>query len=670
MKEDAMRPTIKQIAEKAGVSIATVSHVINKTRYVSPELMEKVINVIEETGYDKKIEDKTIKFKVGKLSEIAFVVPNIGSSVYSKIASALSDNLKDMGYTLSTFLTHDDIQTEKMILRDLLANKRIAGIILVPASEDAANYRKILSAKLPLICLERAVRGPEIDCILSQNVQAIYSATEHLIKRGHVNISLLLDHRKLSTVEDRLDGYRKALSDYGIPFREKYVLDVDLYAESTGKQIQEYFGDEMPTAIIAGGNTLTFLLLRQLKKQGLECPQDVSIIGFGDDEWCELFTPPLTTLTQDTVELGRVATKKIIDKINGVDDSPKKMEVGVGLTIRESTQIISHGPFGEKAVGPELIFLSDEEIERLVNGNFKVAISFHYSGDLWTKLHEQAIRDTLARYKVKVTSVADAHLDPDLQITQLEGLLMQRPDVIIAVPSDEVKTAKKFKEISKETRLIMINNMPIDFEKEDYTAWISVNECENGQNAGKILRDYFKEKPMGKVGLLTHGIPFFATQQRDFAAEQVLQDSDCVQIVAKRDFIKIESTYNVCRELVLDHPEIQGLYVTWERPALEAIRALKELGREDIVIATTDLDMEIANYLSMGKMVIGLSSQRPYEQGVVVALATAKALLNKTEYKCIGVSPYTVLRKNLSKAWNDIIKTPIPDHLARNLNME
>jgi ribose transport system substrate-binding protein len=122
--------------------------------------------------------------------------------------------------------------------------------------------------------------------------------------------------------------------------------------------------------------------------------------------------------------------------------------------------------------------------------------------------------------------------------------------------------------------------------------------------------------------------------------------------------------------LVLDHPEIQGLYVTWERPALEAIRALKELGREDIVIATTDLDMEIANYLSMGKMVIGLSSQRPYEQGVVVALATAKALLNKTEYKCIGVSPYTVLRKNLSKAWNDIIKTPIPDHLARNLNME
>ncbi len=665
-----MSTTIKQIAEKAGVSIATVSHIINKTRYVSPELVEKVEKIIEETGYSNKIAEKVTKFRVGKLSEIALVIPNITSTVYSKLGFILSDTLEKNGYTLPVYLTHDDIKKEKMILADLLANKRIAGILLVPASADINNYRKIISSNIPLVCVERTIQDPEVDSVFFLNQQAIFDATEHLIKRGHVNISLLLDSRWMDTAEDRLSGYRKALDKFKLPYHEKYIMKIDPNMDSAGQKMQEYFGDEMPTAFIAGGNTLTLLLLKQIRKQGFDCPKDISVVGFGDNEWCELTNPPLTTLTQNTSELGRLASEKIIRKINDNDNMPSSLGVNVKLTIRESTQIIGRGPFGEKAVGPELIFLSQEEIDLLCKGNYKVAISFHYSGDQWTKLHEQAIRDTLGQYKVKVISVTDAHLDPELQITQLEGLVMQKPDVIISVPSDEAKTAAKFKEISKKVKLIMINNMPNNFEKDDYTAWISVNECENGQNAGKILHDYFTDKAEGKVGLLTHGIPFFATQQRDFAAEQILRDSDRLEVVVKRDFLTIENTYDVCKKMITEYPEIQGLYITWERPALEAIRALKELNREDIVISTTDLDYEIADYLSKGNMVIGLSSQRPYEQGVAVALATAKALLEKTEYKCIGVRPYTVFRKNLPKAWNDLIRTTLPDLLVKNLKVE
>ena len=113
--------------------------------------------------------------------------------------------------------------------------------------------------------------------------------------------------------------------------------------------------------------------------------------------------------------------------------------------------------------------------------------------------------------------------------------------------------------------------------------------------------------------------------------------------------------------MIQDHPEIQGLYITWERPALQAIRALKELGREDIAITTTDLDYEIASYMARGEMVVGLSSQRPYDQGVAVATAMARALIGRCDHRCIGVAPYMVKASNLEKAWREILKTKMPD---------
>ncbi|MEA4854526.1 MAG: LacI family DNA-binding transcriptional regulator [Christensenella sp.] len=663
-----MKITVKEIADLAQVSIATVSHVINKTRYVSPELAQRVRKVIEETGYSKKLEGKSIAegaFRLGKQSEVAFVVPNTHSVVYARLNMALMEYLKESGYTLATYITRDDVQWEKHILTDLMADKKIAGIFLAPAGEKNKVYEKMIRSSIPFMCLERTLPGYNVDSILVENREGLYRGTRHLILSGHERIAILLESHCLSTGNERLAGYKKALAEYNIPYDKRLVKALDLYQDNAKNIFDGADLRNLPSAFIAAGNSLTLKLLKDLDEYGLECPKDVSVVGFGDDAWSDVTNPALTTLTQDTQKMARVAVDTMMEKIKGDNVIHGEQSIPLEITVRKSTRVINRGPFGEIAVSPDEIMLTEEEEAQVREGHYKVAISFHYTGTEWTRLHESAIRDTLGKYGVQVLAVMDANFDPQLQVTQLEAIRMQRPDAIIGVPADENVTAGKFKDLSRVTKLILIGNVPQGFSPDDYWSCVSVNERENGQNAGKILGEYFKGKGLAKIGMLNHGLPFHMTKQRDGAAEQVLLENyPNVKIIDQKNFYKISNAYEVCKKMVREHPEIEGLYISWERPALEALRALEELERTDIAVVTVDLDRQIAEYMKKGEMVKGLSSQRPYEQGEAAALAAIHALLGKKQYKFIGVQPRVVRPQQLARAWRDILRMPEADFLT------
>jgi ribose transport system substrate-binding protein len=657
--------TIKDVALQAGVSIATVSHVINKTRYVSPEVEARVNQIIDSTGYRARILDKMNTLRVGRQSEIAFVAPDITNTMGSQAAVVLSRHLAGRGFTLSIYVTNGDRKREKHILGQLITNKRIAGVVLTPASESPQEYARLISSGLPVVCLDRLIRDERIDSVLSDNFGAMHQGTMHLIKSGHERIAILLESRWGTTSVERLAGYKKALADHGIAFREGLVVMVDRADGSSEAAIQSAFQNDPPSAVIAGGNKLTLALLSTVGKMGLSCPQDISIVGFGDQEWFSIASPPLTVLRQDIEAMGRLAAERLLDKLANAVNGGLEARVPVQLSIRKSTQIIGKGPFGEIATSPDELLLSDREIEALRAGDYRVGISFHYCGTAWARLHEEGIRETLQKVGVKVVAVTDAHFDPRLQITQLDGIRMQHPNAVIAIPTDDKATAHKFRDLSKETKLIFISNVPEGFTKEDYASCVSVNEQENGRNAGLLLGELFKHRRRVKLGFINHGAPFYGTRLRDLAAEQVINENyrEGVEIVDIRYFHEIPRAYEVCREMLTAHPEIEGLYVSWDRPALNAIRALKELRREDVAIVTFDLDLEIATYMANGELVKALSTQRPYEQGVAVGLATAKALLGDERYKYIGVSPYMVEPKNLDRAWKDILHERMPDSL-------
>lgn len=652
--------TIKQVAELAGVSTATVSHVINQTRYVSPELIEKVKKILVETGYIEKLADKEKRLKVGRNSQIVCIVPNIASALYRDMVSSLKKRVSDQGYQFYCAISSDNDQEEEQLLESVISDKRIAGVFLVPIRDTAQEYKKIIDSGIPLVCMERSVQAADMDAVVFRDREAMYQGTSYMIESGHKNLLYLRELSKSSTKEERSRGYLLALEKNNISVNDANIAEIDLSLNDD--KIQEYISRQimrnMPTAVIASGNRLTFHLLKTIRNIGIRCPKDISVIGFGDETWTDLMEPPLTTLKRDVPGLCDLASKILFEKINLGHAVTAERYAAVRLSIRKSTRMLDNGPFGEAAASPETIHLNDDEKKRLRNGKFRVAISFHYTGTAWAELHEKGIRDGLEKYGIEVSSVMDAHFDADLQNVQLESLMIQKPDAVIAIPTDDQKTSEKFAELSKVTKLVFLSNIPENVGKNSYVACVSVNEWENGTNTGRMLGEYFHNQK-AKVGLIIHGAIFYGTRERDQAAEKILREKyPNIEIVSRRSFGKIENAYDVCKDLMSCHPEIQALYVSWDRPALQVIRVLEEMNRRDVAIFTTDLDREIVQYMESG-IVRGMSTQRPYEQGTAAALVVAKSLVSSNVPKYVGVQPCAVEPEQLRRAWKEVFHEPM-----------
>lgn len=660
--------TILDVAEAAGVSIATVSHVINRTRYVTPELVERVQEAILNTGYKNKKLDKDGSLPPIRGSLIALVIPNLDENVYTEIVAKFNRMIEHTEFSLTIHISNNNATTERLIIQSIISEKMIAAIFLVPLSENPKKYSKLIKSGIPCICLGRRINSSEIYSVTVPYEQALYAATKQLIKNKHERIALMRVKGFDSVDKAQIEGYRKALNGNGLYFKNSLVFEfvANQSDEKYEHDVKEAFEKLQPTACIVIGHNLLLNLLKTIQTMGKECPRDISIIGYGDNPFFELTSPPLTIVKEDIDSL--VAASLRI--LRGIQDETiaevVHEKVNFELINRKSIKMLGMGPFGEKAVSPDEIFLSEEERQKLYENKYRVAISFHYGGTAWTRLHEQGIRTTLESIGVSVVSVMDAQFDPKLQLAQLEAIRIQKPDVLIAIPTDDHLTAKKFKELSETIKLVFISNIPEGLSKESYVSCISVNEQENGNNTGVLLGDYFKTKPHAKVGFIIHGTPFYGTLLRDSSAEKVVREMYTnIDIISTQSFGKIEHAYDTCKEMLTNNPEIEGLYISWDQPALHAIRALKEMGRTDIAIFTFDLDYAIASFMAKKQMVMGLSTQRPFEQGVATAMATAKALVSTDTYKYIGVQPYVVKPKQLIKAWKEILHEPIPEDLEQ-----
>jgi ribose transport system substrate-binding protein len=664
-----LKVTIKEVAKEAGVSIATVSHVINKTRYVSSDLIKKVDLAIEKTGYKTKISDwnsAKLKRKV-----ICLIVPDISSRFFAVIAKNLENKLKEKDYDLIIYTYNEDKEREVEYLNKIISDKKVDGIIIAPFLLSSTDLKQLIDSKIPFIFIGSTVKGLEMNTILSDDIDGVYLAASHLIKYGHEKIGLLLWRSGTSINGEQIQGYKKALEEHDMKFDENLILITKEKNEELSETFKKYLDiNNKPTAIICTNMKLTLFVLRFLSEHGLDCPKDISVVGYDNYGFGNVFSPGLTAISQFPDKIGETALDMLFRMISGDEVKPSINKIPVTLNVRESTQIISRGPFGEKAVYPDVLVLSESEIEKVCNGNYNAAISFHYSGKAWMRLIELGIKDVFNKLNIKLIAKTDAHFDANLQIKQLDSLLLQEPNTIISIPCDDIVTATSYQKIAKSnTRLILINNVPVGLKHGDYVTCISVNERENGHNAGMLLGTCFKNFKNVKIGLIVHGAPFFGTRQRDLAAEQVIQEEfKNIEIVSRESFLKEDRTYNICKEMIKANPEIQGIYVSWDGPALKAMEALSDLGREDISIVTCDLDVEVAINMAKGRMIKGISAQRPYEQGVAMAYAVANAMLGKNVPPFIGVKPYLVTPNNLSKAWKDIIKEKEPDSLLEVLS--
>ncbi len=652
---------IKEIAKRAGVSIATVSHVVNKTRYVSDELTERVLKVIDEM--DEKQGFLLRHLKSVRSEVVLCVIENVTDYFSVDILKGIQDRAGRDG--CQVVVLHSD---NMGFIREYIRLEKPSGVILITDKYRSGNPFPAGEIRIPLVVAGSADRVKEKGHVIFDCYESAYKGTCHLIKNGHEKIGLICGLHNTDVYRQMLSGYQDALRQHELVFDPAFVIGRDA-EESFGKAALEKLEENGPTAVVSGNESATFQLMEYFSGRNVKIPEDISLVSLEACRMNPIVNPAITSFAHDPFEIGLKSVEKLKLKIGSPKECLDNTVVPSRVTIRNSTRCIGRGPRGEIAESPEILALSDSEIKRIQSGSYTAAISFHYSGTAWARLHEKGIKDVFGELGIRVLAVTDAHFNPELQITQHESILAMRPDILISIPADETITAQSYRDIvNAGTKLVLINTVPHGFDKEDYVTCVSVNERENGQLAGRILGQYLTENKKKKIGLLIHGASFFATSQRDMAVNQVISEEfPDLEIVASEPFLKESKAFDTCYEMIKRHPEIEGLYVSWEGPALAALHALHALQREDIGVVTADLDRDVAFNMAMGGPIKGISAQRPYDQGRAMALSAANALLGKPIPSFIGVSPYQVTPENLLNKWQEILRERAPAELANAL---
>jgi LacI family transcriptional regulator len=322
------RPTMRDVAVRAGVSLKTVSRVINGEAGVAVATATRVGDAVAELGFQRN--DLARSLRQGRTSStLGLVIEDVSNPFYSSIAQAVEEAARVRGYLLITGSCEEDPERERELVQALL-RRRVDALLLVPASRDHTYLG--LSGGTPVVFLDRPPVGIEADCVLLDNLGGARAATEHLIARGHERIALVADPDELYTAAERLAGYRHALTAAGLPVRDELVRLGVHDAERAEAVVRELLALR-PTALFTGNNRLTVGALRALR--GTD--EQVALVGFDDFELADLLGT--TVVRHDSHRMGRHAAALAFDRLDGGEHPPQRVVVPTELVVRGSGEL-------------------------------------------------------------------------------------------------------------------------------------------------------------------------------------------------------------------------------------------------------------------------------------------------------------------------------------------
>jgi len=322
--EDKSRAVTQQdIAQRAGVSRATVSAVINGTHYVSPELRHRILATISDLGYVPNLVARSMK--TNRTMTIGLMLPNILSPIWATIARGVEDIAQSSGF--STILYDTDEQSDRVEegLRKL-QEQRVDGIVMAPGAGCSDIVGRHLSrAGTPVVLVDRYLEDCELDSVFSDSEAGAYQAVSHLLETGRRRIGMITLALGISTGRDRLKGYKRALSEYGVLLDDK-LISVGGHGELEGSKGAQRLlalpGDQRPDALLVSSYLMTVGALKAIRVSGLQVPEDIAVIGFDDLPWTSLMAPPLTVISQPAYEMGARAAEVLLGRLNGPADQP------------------------------------------------------------------------------------------------------------------------------------------------------------------------------------------------------------------------------------------------------------------------------------------------------------------------------------------------------------
>lgn len=308
------RVTMADVANHANVSKSTVSQYLNgRYNYMGKETKQKIEESIRELGYRANVVARSLKQK--RTSTIGVIVANILHMFSTQVIRTIEDVCNEQDINVIVCNADDDPEKEKKYI-DTLRAKQVDGLIVFPTGGNIVTYEIMMKEGYPLVFLDRGVGGLEIDTILLDNEYAANLAVSHLIEKGHRHIGMITTSliRDVTPRVERIEGYKKALRSFGLEPIQEYVKGLDVH-EIKSELSQMLALHTPPTALFAGNDLTLMEVLNFVREHGLNIPQDLALISIDDVSFANIYSPPLTTISQPSVNMGEKAAEILLERI-------------------------------------------------------------------------------------------------------------------------------------------------------------------------------------------------------------------------------------------------------------------------------------------------------------------------------------------------------------------
>ncbi|MFF7932449.1 substrate-binding domain-containing protein [Streptomyces sp. NPDC007940] len=332
-------PTMADVARSAGVSVATVSHVLNGTRPVLPHTRQAVLDAVDELGYTPNTLARSLV--TSRTRSIGLAVSAISNPYFTEILQGVEASALEHGYSLLIADPHDDPDHERKVVQ-LLHERRVDGMIVAPSADPRELVSYLGRHEVPTVFLDRVVAVPEdgpqrFDQVCAENTGPTAGLVTHLAGLGHRRIGLVAGLPGLSTTAERISGYRQGLTAAGLPYDDHLVAHGD--SESAGAERATAALLSLaapPTALVTANNAMTIGTLRALRERGLSVPDDLALCCFDDFAWADLFSPRLTAIAQPSKEIGARAVRVLLERLEAPDRPARTVRLDCAFVHRTS----------------------------------------------------------------------------------------------------------------------------------------------------------------------------------------------------------------------------------------------------------------------------------------------------------------------------------------------
>ncbi|MDF2058426.1 LacI family DNA-binding transcriptional regulator [Priestia megaterium] len=328
-----MKPTIYDVAKEAGVSISTVSKVLNNTGSIAEKTRKKVRDTMHQLDYQPSVVASVKK----RIQTIGLLIPNIANPFMAEIARGIENHVKKFGFSLMICSTDNDLKNEIEYI-SILKQKYIDGIIIATGLKEDKAIKELLKAEIPVALLSRDVSSLAVDAVLVDDFLGGYEATEYLISLGHKRIAMITEDIKFPTIRARFEGYKQALEKAGLPYDESLVSLNNTSLDEGKQSTRELLHLSVPpTAIFASTEFLAIGAIQGARELKIKVPQNLSIIGFDDTVLSTICDPPLTTVAQPIHEMSKKVVELLIEEIENSKETKQRIVLSPKLVVRAST---------------------------------------------------------------------------------------------------------------------------------------------------------------------------------------------------------------------------------------------------------------------------------------------------------------------------------------------